>query len=78
MNEEWSLIPQTHRGIEVDKSIESISKPLSDFLSYCDLPFTNVLSPIEERRKVIIALNSVLEIIPLQDREKAYYLSNKL
>lgn len=75
-NEEFfSLIPNSHSGIEIDKSIESISKPLSEYLEYCELPTENVLAPIEERRKILSALKQVIEIIPVSERKKSFYLT---
>jgi hypothetical protein len=39
------------------------------------LPTENILSPVEERKKVIDQLESVLGILPVEDRQKAYYLT---
>ncbi|MBK9726538.1 MAG: hypothetical protein IPO86_00305 [Saprospiraceae bacterium] len=60
---------------QMETSIAAFNKPIADLLDFCGLPTVDVLSPIEERRKVIYALESTLEILPYPDRQKAYYLS---
>lgn len=69
------LIPQGNSPSRVETSISQFNQPLSDLLTHVGLPTENVLQPIEERRKVIFSLESALEILPLEKREKAYYLS---
>lgn len=39
------------------------------------LPVHDVLYPISERRNIINALESALEVLPIDQREKAYYLT---
>ncbi len=76
MNEnELILIPNGNNANEIETSIDMFNKPLADLLRYNGLPTENILMPIEERRKVIVSLENVLEILPLAKREKAYYLS---
>jgi len=75
MSTEISLIPSESTPEKIETSIGAFNQPLSDLLRHIGLPTENVLKPIEERRKVIFSLESVLEILPMQDREKAYYLS---
>ena len=60
---------------DIETGLETINKPLSDFLCHCDLPTENLLAPVDERRKVIIAFQSVLEVLPVEDRQKAEYIS---
>lgn len=60
---------------ELEKSISSFSKPLAIFLDEVGLPTENVLSSIEERRKIITQLNEVLGIIPIDERKQAHYLT---
>ncbi|MFN9983440.1 MAG: hypothetical protein ACK53Y_26165, partial [bacterium] len=70
------LIPSKENNpARVETSIEAFSEPLADFLFYVGLPTENIFSPIEERRKIICSLESVLEILPLEKKEKAQYLS---
>lgn len=69
------LIPSGNSPDRVETSISEFNQPLSELLSHIGLPTENVLQPIEERRKVIFSLESALEILPYDQREKAYYLS---
>lgn len=59
----------------IDTSVAALNQPLADMLEYIGLPTENVLVPIEERRKVIFALESTLDILPMSERAKAMYLS---
>ncbi|ANU18550.1 hypothetical protein BBI11_04205 [Planococcus maritimus] len=59
----------------IDTSVAALNQPLADMLNYIGLPTENVLVPIEERRKVIYSLQSTLEILPIDNRDKAFYLS---
>ena len=56
-------------------SVATLNQPLADMLNYIGLPTEDVLVPIEERRKVIFALESTLDILPIPERAKAMYLS---
>jgi len=69
------LIPSGNTSSQIETSIGAFSQPLADLLQHIGLPTENILSPIQERRKVIYALESTLEILPLEDRAKADYLS---
>lgn len=75
LRSEVSLIPAEQSPKEIETSIEALHKPLAKFLEHLNLPIENVLNPIEERRKVIWQLESVLEILPIDKRSNAYYLS---
>jgi hypothetical protein len=48
---------------------------MAEYLAGIGLPTQNVLAPVTERRKIIDSLGSALEILPLDERQKAYYLS---
>ena len=61
--------------VPFEKSIEIFSEPLATFLGQVGLPVRDVLVPINERRKVLRELEMALEILPVDDRPKAYYLS---
>lgn len=74
-NLEIVLIPSVCTPTQLETSIRAFNQPLADLLEHIGLPTENILSPINERRKVIYALESTLEIIPLEDRIKATYLS---
>lgn len=70
------LIPsQENDPKKVETSIRALSEPLANFLVYVGLPTENIFSPIDERRRIICSLESVLEILPLDKRAKAEYLS---
>jgi hypothetical protein len=69
------LIPLGNTPSQIETSIGAFSQPLAELLQHIGLPTENILSPIQERRKVIYALESTLEILPIEDRAKADYLS---
>lgn len=69
------LIPRDSTPEKIETSIAAFNVPLANLLTHIGLPTENILSPIEERRKVIVALESTIEILPIADREKATYLS---
>jgi hypothetical protein len=61
--------------VALDGSIAAINQPLANLLVHIGLPTENVLSPVEERSKIIGALESVLSILPYEEKQKAFYLS---
>lgn len=61
--------------VELEKSISSFSQPLARFLQEVGLPTENVLSPIEERKRVIYSLEDALSELPIEEKEKAHYLT---
>ena len=69
------LIPSNNSPQRIETSIAAFNQPLANLLTHIGLPTENILSPIEERRKVIFALESTIEILPLEDRKKSTYLS---
>ncbi len=69
------LIPKDTTPQQIETSIAAFNQPLANLLAHIGLPTENILSPIEERRKVIFALESTIEILPLAEREKSIYLS---
>ena len=69
------LIPKDTTPQEIETSIAAFNEPLANLLTHIGLPTENILSPIEERRKIIFALESTIEILPLAEREKSIYLS---
>ena len=73
--QEFSLIPTENSPKEIESSISTISQPLANLLEHAGLPTENILSPVSERRKVIHSLESTLEILPIEERQKATYLS---
>ena len=60
---------------KIESSIAAFNEPLANLLQHIGLPTENILSPIEERRKVIFALESTIELLPIEDRNKSIYLS---
>ena len=60
---------------EIDRNISTINAPLGNFLTHVGLPTEDLLSPVDERRKVIQSIEAVLENLPLDDRERATYIS---
>ncbi|MDA2169217.1 hypothetical protein PDN18_25255 [Bacillus cereus] len=73
---EFEILPAGDSSPQkIESSITALNAPLAKMLVQIGLPTENVLSPVEERRKVIYALEGALEILPFEEREKAYYLS---
>ncbi len=70
-----NLIPFDSSPEKIERSIAAFNQPLANLLQHICLPTENIHSPIEERRKVIFALESTLEILPIEERQKAIYLS---
>jgi hypothetical protein len=60
---------------ELQTSIDAFSPAMAGYLSEIGLPIENVLAPVGERRKVIESLPVVLDLLPLQARQKAIYLT---
>jgi len=61
--------------VPFEKSIEAFHKPLASFLSGIGLPTKNALVAIDERKKVLRELETALQVLPMAERAKAYYLS---
>jgi len=74
-NLEIVLIPSRNTPSQIETSIAALSQPLEGFLKHLGLPTENVFSPFSERRKVICALESTLEVLPIEERSKAVYLT---
>lgn len=62
-------------SLQLSKSIDSFSYPLAQYLGALGLPIQNVLYPISERKKIIDSLKDALDILPVDERIKAYYLT---
>ena len=77
MSDELTIIPSDHGNVpgDIERSISTINAPLSGFLAHVGLPTENLLSPVDERRKVIQALESVLEVLDFEERARAAYIS---
>lgn len=71
----FNIIQDGYTPKSIDTSVATLNQPLADMLNYIGLPTEDVLVPIEERRKVIFALESTLDILPIPERAKAMYLS---
>lgn len=69
------LIPAGNTPEKIETSISAFNQPLANLLQHIGLPTENILSPIDERRKVIYALESTIEILPIEERQKSTYLS---
>src|SRR5260221_966017 len=60
---------------ELETSIQGFSAPLAGFLGNLGLPTENVLVDFGERRFVLQSLQQTLDVLPFDERAKAYYLS---
>ncbi|MEH2461126.1 hypothetical protein [Nostoc sp.] len=74
-NTEIILIPTKITSSQIENSITALDKPYIDLLNYLGLPTDNIFSPVHERRKAICALYSILEMLPIEKKSKAIYLS---
>jgi hypothetical protein len=59
----------------LETSIQGLSAPLAGFLDSLGLPTEQVLVEFSERRFVLQSLQQTIEILPYEERSKAYYLS---
>ena len=76
MKQEISIIPsENNNPSKVEENLNALSYPLSDFLAHYNLPTDNIFAPIDERRKIITSLGSVLELLSIEKRQQAVYLS---
>jgi len=59
---ELSIIPsEVSAPAEIERNISTINAPLGDLFTHVGLPTEDLLSPVDERRKVIQSIESVLE-----------------
>jgi hypothetical protein len=70
-----SNLPAKIKPLVLEKSISGFSQPVAAYLSELSLPTDDILAPFEERRKVVNGLADALDVLPIEQREKAYYLS---
>lgn len=75
MSREITIIPKDITSSEVETNLSVINNPLDMFLKHYDLPTDDIFSPIAERRKIITSLDSVFELLAIDKRKKANYLS---
>lgn len=55
--------------------IGELNQQLEQYLRNIGLPINDVVVDISERKKVITQIEEVIKILPMQERERAYYLS---
>ena len=67
------LVPVTEG--EIQTSLDSYSKGLMQYFESLGLPQENVLVSVAERRKVIMNLPSVIELVPAPNRSESVYIS---
>lgn len=73
---ELTIIPsELAKSQDIERNISTISKPLSNFLEHVGLPSNDLVAPVDERRKVIQSIESALEVLGMEEREKAVYIS---
>jgi hypothetical protein len=70
-----TIIPTEVSSKDIETNIATISQPVANFLSHYGLPTQNILSPLNERRKVMTSLGDIIDIIPIEKRIKSEYLS---
>lgn len=59
----------------LQRSIVSFNQPLANYLEDIGLPIENILQPIEEREKILAALKNIVQLLDIDERIKAHYLS---
>src|SRR4051794_5791587 len=62
-------------ALALTTSVASLSGPVAAFLAHHSLPTEDVLQPLAERKTVIDAFENAISVLPIPDREKAFYLS---
>lgn len=72
---ESAEIVRTPRSDEFERSINSLGPPMVNYLQEVGLPTDNILASLEERRIIINSLADALNILPIEERRKAYYLT---
>lgn len=75
MTEESKEIVPIDNSLQLSKSIDSFNYPLAQYLGALGLPVDNVLYSISERKKVIDSLEKALDILPIDERTRAFYLT---
>lgn len=60
---------------DLQRSIDGFNEPLARYLEDLGLPTQDVLYPIDERKNIISALKEAISILPIDQREKSYYLT---
>ena len=65
----------SRQSLELQTSIEGFHPALAQYLEGLGLPTEAVLAPNAQRAHVITSLASVLEFLPIEAREKSFYLS---
>ena len=70
-----TIIPNEVSSKDIETNIATINAPVANFLSHYGLPTENILSPLDERRKVMTSLGDIIDIIPIEQRIKSEYLS---
>ena len=55
--------------------IGELNQQLEQYLIHIGLPINDVVADVVERKKVIAQISEVIQILPIQDRGKARYLS---
>lgn len=61
--------------VELETSIQGFNDPLAGYLSHLGLPTEKVLVDFGERRFVLQSLQQTLDVLPYDERAKAFYLS---
>lgn len=74
LDESDSLIPAVLSS-ELERSIDTFNPSASSYLQRIGLPTENIFSPVEERKKVINALQDALSILSIEEKKKSYYLT---
>jgi hypothetical protein len=61
--------------VELETSIQGFNAPLASFLGNLGLPTEKVLVDFKERRFVLQSMQATLDVLPHDERTKAFYLS---
>ena len=69
-----TLIPDVDSK-NVNSTLEKISKPLTEFVRYNNLPIENVVTSNKEICNLFMIFSSAIDLLDIEDREKSEYLS---
>lgn len=75
VNENSKEIVPAEKTLELEKSIDGFNQPMALYLKEIGLPTEDVLYPVSERKSIISALADAINILPIDQRQKAHYLT---
>ncbi|MCV9949234.1 hypothetical protein [Paenibacillus polymyxa] len=72
---EDQLISLTQSKTQIVETMSDFNQPLTEYLERLGLPVEGVLTPVNERKKIINALGEALECLSMEEKQKSVYLT---